>query len=464
MGAWVTAISAQASDMSGWLLIGLPAAAYVGGFSIVWTCIGCACGSLFNWTILAPRLRRQTEEYGALTLPDYFAARFNDRTHVLRVLSVVIIVAFYASYIAAQFIAAGEVFATTFGTIDLPWGQENMTFYHQGMLIGAAIILLYTAAGGFLAVAWTDLVQGMLMVFAVVVLPIVGLWQIGGFDKLVEAMSSAKLGGAMITLSKGSAGPGFVFGVVLSGLSWGLGYPAQPHILSRFMAIQDPKKLPVSTIISVVWVVLALWGSMFVGLVALAILGPDLSSAEVNQVMPRLTLTLLHPVLAGLLLSAALAAMMSTVDSMLLVAVAAVVNDIYEKLFGGHPSGRVAVWLSRLVVVGLGIGGVVIAWGGKNVFDQVFDAWSGLAAGLGAPIILALTWKGTGRWGVALGMLVGVLLIFFWPVPAEGASSTAETLYNLRLFITMAISAAVIVVVSMMERPSASSRMRLGHD
>ena len=420
LGAWVAAFSAQASDFSGWLLIGLPAAAYLQGFSITWTCVGCASGVLFNWTVLAAPMRRMSAEYDALTIPDLLEARFRDTTRLIRIISVITILLFYSHYIGAQFIAAGNVFKVVFGIVNLPLGlpalldRWGMDYYHLGLLIGAVIILLYTAIGGFMAVCWTDFVQAILMFFAAVALPVISIVKCGGLAGFCSALTQGSEGAHMLAIDQGKSGAGFLFGVAFAGLAWGVGYPGQPHIVSRFMAIRDPRTVAKSTLISMVWSLFVLWGSMFIGLSALAVLGPVLDAGTRDEAMPRLAIEVFPAVIAGLVLSGGIAAMMSTVDSQLIVAVSAVVRDIYQKLLGGHPSGRAAVWLSRLVLVALGIGGLSIAWDPPAVFDKVLDAWGGLAAGLGPAIVLACVWRGANRWGVLAGMVVGVLLTQLW--------------------------------------------------
>ncbi len=461
LGPWVAAFSAQASDFSGWLLIGLPAAAYAGGFSMIWACIGCTCGVMFNWLVLARRLRRLSAEYGALTIPDFLEARYADRSRLIRVFSVLIIVVYYVSYIAAQFNAAGHVFATAFSQVSLPWGETiggvPLSFYHQGMLIGAAIILAYTAAGGFLAVCWTDFVQAILMVGAVIALPVLGIIHLGGLDELWSALAAGALRENMLTMDGGKAGSSFLLGVAMHGLSWSVGYPGQPHIVSRFMAIEDPKKIPKSALIAVVWTLFALYGSLFVGLVAVGVLDPDRLAETADQAMPMLAVTLLPAFFAGLVLSAAVAAMMSTVDSQIIVAVAAVVRDGYEKLLGGRPSDRVAVWLSRAVVVVLGGAGVAAAWGGRSVYGQVLDAWGGLAAGLGPAIVLGCLWERTSRVGVIVGMVTGVAMVQGWSVLLHGlenafgfGSSLVQDIHAVKLLITVLANFACVVLVSLL--------------
>jgi sodium/proline symporter len=485
LGPWVAAFSAQASDFSGWLLIGLPAMAYARGFSIIWACIGCTCGVMFNWVVLAPRLRRLSEAYDALTIPDLLEARFADRTHVIRVLAVLIIVVYYISYVSAQFNATGKVFASAFGQVGLPWGEKiagvTLTHYHQGLLIGAAIILGYTTLGGFLAVCWTDFVQALLMVSAVVLVPVVGVIHLGGLSELWSAMAEGALHDAMLAIDGGQAGASFVFGVAIYGLAWMVGYPGQPHIIARFMAIQEPRKIPQSALISMVWTVLALYGAAFVGFVALGVLGPDLGTGKAtDQAMPLLALKLLPTFFAGLVLSAAVAAMMSTVDSQIIVAVAAVVRDGYEKLLGGHPSDRTAVWLSRVVVLIVGVGGVIMAWEQKKVFLAVLDAWGGLAAGLGPAIVLGCFWRRTSRIGVIVGMVAGVAVVQgWWPLmkgidrladAALAATVDAKTLatdiannvHATKLVTTVLMNLLFVVILSLLLRAKPENAMALG--
>jgi len=415
LGAWVTAVSAQASDMSAWLLIGLPAVAFVDGLSAIWAVIGCGAGTVFNWVVIAPRLRRATEAGGSLTIPDYLALRYGEgRLRLVRVVSVLVIVLAYATYIASQFMAAGKVFETTFGgqlgtttfSLPVPWGTLEYSHpYHTGTLVGVGIILLYTAMGGFTAVAWTDLAQGLLMVLTVLVLPLVGLVGLGGLAVMTGRIAEVNPNLLSVAGAKGASGMAFWMGVCVAGLSWGLGYPGQPHILVRFMALRDPKDMRRAAVIGITWVVLAMTGAVFVGLVELA---------DADHVMPALAVRLMHPAVAGVMIAGAVAAMMSTVDSQLLVAASAVEEDIYIRLLGGRPGDRRAVWFGRLTVLALGAAALPIAWSRAGVFQTVLNAWGVLAAGLGPAIILGLLTRRTNRWGAFAGMLVGAGIAQFW--------------------------------------------------
>ena len=400
--------------------------------------------------MVAPRLRRESERYGALTIPDYLAGRYGGgRVQWVRIAAVLVVLLAYATYIASQFIAAGKIFATTFGHVDTPWGVLSIT-YHWGMFIGVGIIVLYTVMGGFLAVSWTDLAQGMLMVLTVVVLPIVGLIALGGLavmgDKL-HAFNPDILGlaGKMETgVLIGARGTGFWVGVVLGNLSWGLGYPGQPHILVRFMALKDPRKMRQAAIIGIVWSVLAMTGAIFVGLVGRATLG---QLADKDHVMPSLALKLMHPGIAGVMIAGAIAAMMSTVDSQLLVAASAVEQDIYIRLLGGKVRGRSAVWIGRITIGVLGAAALPIAWGGASVLDKVFDAWGLLGAGLGPVVAMGLLTRRANRHGAVVGMIAGAAVVYFWD--KIGPIIHAEWLFGTGLIPGFVLSLVLIWLVSL---------------
>ena len=476
LGVWVTAVSAQASDMSAWLLIGLPAVAFLDGLGAIWAVIGCGIGTVFNWVVIAPRLRRATEDSGALTIPDYLAARYDEgRLHLVRIAAVLVIVVAYATYIASQFMAAGKVFETAFGdqlgsgrwTFELPWGpMEYHHPYHTGTLAGVGIILLYTVLGGFTAVAWTDLAQGLLMVLTVVVLPVVGLAGLGGLAVMGEKLTAANPHLLGLAGGEGIGGMGFWMGVCVGGLSWGLGYPGQPHILVRFMALRDPKAMWRAAAIGIVWVVLAMSGAVMVGLVGRAMLAPvadwQTMLPDKDHVMPALALQLMHPAVAGVMIAGAVAAMMSTVDSQLLVAASAVEEDIYIHLFGGHPKDRRAVWIGRITVLVLGAAALPIAWSRASVFQTVFDAWGVLAAGIGPVVILGLLTRRTNKWGALAGMLVGagIAQSWRWVHPALGpyVSKDAHLLLGNGLVLGFFANLLLAYAVSAMTRAKPPGR------
>lgn len=447
LGPWVAAFSAEASDMSAWLVIGLPAAAYAGGFSILWAVIGCAAGTLFNWLVIAPRLYRSSVRTGALTLPDLLEARFGGRGgRGLRLVAVAVILTFFSTYISAQFIAVGKIFETCFADIQTPWGSVSIS-YMGGLVIGCGVILFYTLAGGFLSVAMTDLIQGAIMVFTLVVVPVVGVLEMGGVGAVWEAMAGATGDGSLLELGGGAKGAAFLLGVVAGGLSWGLGYPGQPHILARFMAIREEREIRFSALIAVCWVLLALYGAMMAGFVGIGILGTGLDDPD--RVMPLLAGKLLPEWMVAIVIAAAVAAVMSTVDSQILVAVSAVVEDVYVKILGGDGGTPKAVWIGR--TVGFLLGGVALfmALRRSDVFGRVFDAWGGLAAGLGPAVCFSLLWRRTTWQGVVTGMVAGAGLLQAWPFLRSAGPSGLVSVWQGGLLPGFLLSSLLIVVVSL---------------
>ncbi|MBI2981088.1 MAG: sodium/proline symporter [Deltaproteobacteria bacterium] len=388
LGAWLTAISAQASDMSGWLFIGLPAAAYLGGFSILWVIVGLLIGIVFSWLVMATPIRKATEATGSLTIPDFLESRVGrGKFPAVRIVAVLIILVFYASYIAAQFVAAGKIFETIFTNVQTPWGAVSLT-YHQGIVIGSIVILAYTMAGGFLAAAYTDFIQGIMMVVALIVLPTLCVLNLGGFRELFQGMQAASP--SALTITGGKEGIALLSGLIMGSLAWGLGYPGQP----------------------LVWAILVMYGAMVLGFAGLAKFGTGMQDPD--QIFPLLSVANLPPWFSGLLMSAAVAAMMSTVDSQLLVAISALVEDIYVKIIGGNSEGKTALFLGRAICLALGIAAIIISWRRNDVFGQVFNAWGGLAAGLGPPVLMALFWKRVTGAGLIVGMLFGSVTIQIW--------------------------------------------------
>ncbi|NPA80356.1 MAG: sodium/proline symporter [Thermotogae bacterium] len=400
LGALVIAFSERASGESAWFLLGLPGFAYAMGMSVFWTVIGVALGIFVSWTVIAKRLRWETEKYGALTIPDYFEAKFKDDSRLLRIASTAIILLFYLFYLGAQIIGAGKILNATFGI--------DQTL---GMLIGASVVALYTMAGGFTAVALTDLVQGVIMLVAAVLLPILGIAAIGGVGEMLSKLQS--MDPNFLSITGGKAGRDLLVGTILGGMGVGLGYMGQPHLLTRYMAIRSTREVKKGVLIAMLWVLLAYWGAPFIGIVGKAYFGPEIADAE--HVMPMLATAVLPPIVAGFVIAGAVAAMMSTADSQLLVVTSAVVEDIYRKLLGRDLSQRALVSFSRWITLGITAFALVLALFAKNlIYWLVLYAWSGLGASFGPPLLLSLLWKGTTRWGVLAGMLVGTLTTIIW--------------------------------------------------
>jgi sodium/proline symporter len=432
LGPWVAAISERASGESAWFLLGLPAAAYALGFTEYWSVIGVAAGILASWTFIAMPLRRETARLGALTLPDYFELRFNDKSRLLRVVSMVVILFFYTAYVAAQLVGAGKILNATFGIPPL-----------AGILIGAAVIVFYTLMGGFLAVAWTDVIQGLLMTSVAVVLPIAGIVALGGPGSLVDKL--APRGADFLSLSGGKVGSAFLLGAVVGGLSWGFGYLGQPHLLTRYMAIRKTSELRQGGLIAMGWTLLSYWGAPMIGIVGVAVLGPGL--ADPDQVMPLLTKELMPPWIAGLMIAGGIAAMMSTADSQLLVATSTIVEDVYVRLFRPSAPPRRLLLLSRLATVSIAVVALLLALGamrGSALIDtMVAYAWTGLGASFGPPLLSALWWRRTTFHGVLAGMLGGMIATVIWQnVPALNAALDIKAA-------AVAVSALLVVTVSL---------------
>ncbi len=432
LGPWVVAISERASGESAWLVIGLPGLAWASGFSALWPAIGCTFGILFAWVFVAKRLRVYSERLGAITLPDFFEAMLGDNSKIIRVVSTLIILIFFTMYVAAQLIGAGKVLNASFG-ISHAWG----------MIIGGVIIIFYTVMGGFFAVAWTDLFQGLLMVATMVILPLVALIEIGGpaalFDKLHAVNPS------LLAVSEGKSGWA-MWSVIIGGLAIGLGYMGQPHLVVRFMAIRKSRELKKGSLIAIVWAVLAFWGAVLVGVFGLAIFSQG-TITDPEQIMPQMVRTLLPAWLAGIFISGAIAAMMSTADSQLLVSTSAVAEDIYHRMIKKDASQRSLVWLSRIATIVIGLIAYTLAFTAEDtVYRFVLYAWAGLAASFGPGLLLTLWWKRVTKWGVLAGMVSGTVVVIFW----KSVFNYSEWLYELVPGFFVAL--ILVVVVSLLTR------------
>ena len=404
LNAWVGALSAQASDMSGWLLMGLPGAIYTYGTGRAWIAVGLAIGTSLNWIFVAKRLRRYTiTANNAITLPEYLENRFHDNSHVLKISAAAFFAVFFAVYTAAGFSAGGILLNQLFGLN-----------YHFGMLIGAAFILLYTLLGGFLAVSWTDTVQGMMMLLAVLLIPIFVVIAMGGWGNV-----SAALPAVFFDIMADGDGGTLAAVSIISDLAWGLGYFGMPHILVRFMAINSEKQVSRSAIIAIIWVVLALGSALVVGIVGRAFL-PDLENAEtvfiqmVEQVFLVPGAIIAAPFLGGLFLCGIFAAIKSTADSQLLVTSSAITGDIY-KVINKKASDKHLVWVSRIVVLAVAVVALIIAIDpNSSIMGLVANAWSGFGSAFGSLVLLSLYWKRVNRIGALLGIISGGLTVIVW--------------------------------------------------
>ncbi len=411
---WVAALSAQASDMSGWLLLGLPGAAYATGMGAwsIWIAIGLAVGTMVNWQYVAKRLRCYTEHFGdSITLSQYFENRFKDKSHILRSVSAFFILIFFMFYTASGLVAGGKLFEATFGFS-----------YITALLLGALVIVAYTFLGGFIAVSWSDFFQGALMFFALIVTPIVTINYVGGLGALLDLIAANNPALLDITADAvydgngiwSAAGPlGAVS--IISAMAWGLGYFGQPHILMRFMAIKSLSDIKTSRLIAVIWVVLALYGAIAVGFVGIAAFGPESGGlVDPEWVFLELVQLVFNPWIAGILLAAVLSAIMSTIDSQLLVSSSALTEDFYRTFFKREASQKELIWVGRFAVLVIAVIAVILAWGEGVVLELVAYAWAGFGAAFGPCIILSLFWRRMTRNGALVGMVVGGLTVILW--------------------------------------------------
>jgi sodium/proline symporter len=403
LGKWVTALSAQASDMSGWLLLGLPGYAYLAGLESSWLLIGLLVGTYLNWKFVAERLRRATERYGdALTLPDYFETRFGDRSRILRLVSGVFILVFFTFYTSSGLVAGGKLFESVFG---MP--------YLWAVSAGGATVVLYTFFGGFLAVSWTDFLQGSLMFLALMAVTVAGLELVGGLGGLGASLEAVNpnLLDPMTTVTGQPVG----LVAIVSLLGWGLGYCGQPHILARFMAIRKAEEISAARLIAMGWVTVALVSATLVGLVGIGLVPDHLQGADSEKVFMLLTRILFHPVMAGVCLAGILAAVMSTADSQLLVASSAVSEDFYKGLWRPAAGQGELLWVGRLAVVAISLVAFYLARDpDSKVLELVAYAWAGFGAAFGPAIVLSLYWDRMSRSGALAGIISGGLTVIVW--------------------------------------------------
>ena len=410
LGPWITAFSERASGESAWLLLALPGAAITIGMGEVWAVIGIIIGIIASWFLIAERLRIETEKYNALTIPQYLHKKYDDKSNIIRLFSSIIIAFFFLFYVSAQFHASGKVLHSLFDLSPT-----------TGISVGAIVIIIYTLMGGFFAVAWTDLIQGILMIGTLVILPIASYFElrdtnISVFNELENAhLTFSNYNYDIFSGKQGLA----AFVMALGGLSWGLGYLGQPHLVIRYMAIRSSSDVSIARKIAICWAIPGITGAFFVGICALFIFGPEyFQMNDPEQAMPLLAKNLLHPILAGLFISGAVAAMMSTADSQLLVSTSAITEDLIHQYLQKDFSDRMLVLISRFMIVLLGI----IAYGiaiyselvGRNIFNVVSYAWSGLGSAFGPVLVMTLWWKKTTRRGIIAGLLTGFLTTIIW--------------------------------------------------
>ena len=452
LGPLVTAMSAEASDMSSYLLMGLPGLAYLAGVAEAgWTIIGLAAGTYLNFLIVAKRLRRYSASLDAITLPDYFSRRYGDKRHVLSLIAALVIVVFFVPYTASGFKAVGTLFNSLFG-----WD------YHAAMIVGAGIIIAYTVLGGFLAVSTTDLLQSIFMTIALIVIIFFGVSQAGGLGAVME--NAAALPGYLNLTQGYDAGAGtagsYGFLPIVSTLAWGLGYFGMPHILLRFMAIRNENEVKVSRRIASVWALVSMVIAIFIGIigysVSLAGKVPALeTSADSETIIIKLADLMSHSgfifaIVAGIILAGILAATMSTADSQLLAASSSVSQDLLQDFFGIKLSSRAAMIAARVTVAVIAVVGVVLAWNpDSSVFRVVSFAWAGFGAAFGPVMLFSLFWKRSNKWGALAGMISGGVMVFVWKFVIAKLGGAWSIYELLPAFI---VSSVCIVVVSLLTK------------
>lgn len=451
LGPFVTAMSAEASDMSGWLLMGLPGLAYACGIAEAsWTAIGLAIGTYLNWLIVSKRLRKYSQVCNAITIPDFFANRFRDKSNILTFISALIIIIFFIPYTGSGFSACGKLFESLFGAD-----------YHIAMIISAIVIIAYTTIGGFLAASITDFLQSIIMTAALITVVVFGIATADGLSNVMDYSTSMD---GYLSLTKTfdvlKQETGEFSGLsIFSTLAWGLGYFGMPHVLLRFMAINDSKKLKTSRRVATIWVVISLAVAIFIGVVGLAMTANG-SIADLTQSDPETIIVVIANLLAkigplaaiigGLIIAGILASTMSTADSQLLAASSSVSENIIRQFFKLKVSEKTAMLVARITVIVIAIIGIVIAWDpNSSVFQIVSFAWAGFGAAFGPVVLTALFWKRTTKWGAFAGILAGGVMVFVWKFIVRPLGGALDIYELLPAFI---VALAAIIIVSLIDQ------------
>ncbi|MDO5729531.1 MAG: sodium/proline symporter PutP [Actinomycetaceae bacterium] len=433
LGPAVAALSAGASDMSGWLLMGLPGAIYANGLIDGWIAVGLTIGAWLNWKFVAPRLRSYSQvSANSITVPSFLGSRLRDDKHIIRIVAGIIIMVFFTFYVSSGMVAGGTFFESSFG-------ME----YHLGMALVAGIVVIYTLVGGFLAVSWTDLVQGIMMVTALVLVPIVGIMHVGGFGEMVSTIK--EVDPTILSTTKGAVTGATVMGII-SAFAWGLGYFGQPHIIVRFMALRSAKESVRARRIGIGWMILAVIGAGMTALVGVAVYQHDQAQLDnPESVFITLGQLLFHPLIAGFMLAAILAAIMSTISSQLLVTSSAIVEDIYRAFTKRDLSGNDGILLGRMAVAGVSVLAAILAWPRSDtILGLVAFAWAGFGASFGVTVLLALYWRKFTAQGAIAGMIVGAVTVGVWGNISGGIFDLYEILpgFLFNLIVAVAVSKA----------------------
>ncbi|MED0665220.1 sodium/proline symporter PutP [Bacillus badius] len=412
LGPAVTALSAGAADMSGWLLMGLPGAIFLNGLVETWIAVGLTVGAYLNYVLVAPRLRVYTQvSSDSITIPSYLESRLKDKSRLLRIASGIVILIFFTFYVSSGMVAGGKFFLSSFG-LD----------YHAGLLIVSAVVIFYTLFGGFLAVSYTDVVQGLIMFLSLLLIPIFGLFLTGGFSE--TAASIRDVDPQLLNFVSGASFLG-----ILSAVAWGLGYFGQPHIIVRFMAISSVKEIKGARRIGIGWMLLSLFGAVATALVGIAYYhqsGTTLNDAE--TVFIALGQIIFHPFIAGIMLAAVLAAVMSTISSQLIVTSSALIEDLYKAVIKTDASDKQYVFYGRIAVLLVSIVAMILAWPNNDtVLKIVSFAWAGFGASFGPIILLSLYWRKITAKGALWGMITGAVTVLIW----GNVDALSSTLYEI---------------------------------
>ncbi len=448
LGAWVAALSAQASDMSGWMLMGLPGAVYAFGTGQAWIAVGLLAGTILNWIFVSGRLRKYTiKANNSLTLPSFFENRFHDKKRILLTTSSVVIVIFFLVYTASAFSAGGKLFQTVFG-VD----------YRAALTIGAAVILIYTFMGGFMAVCVTDFIQGLLMLVGVLAIPIIAFFLLGGTGNLQALLESSGVSGgsaSFLSLLE-SGGRPYTAMEIFSQVAWGFGYFGMPHILIRFMAVRDDKEIKKSKWVAIIWCTLSLTFACLIGVIGRAYFSPNVLENSENVFIEMIKKVFMSdlsiPLIGGLFLCGILAAIMSTADSQLLVTASAVSEDIYHKIIRPKADNKKVLLVSRVTVLAVAVIAYIIALDPDNsIMGLVSNAWAGFGSAFGPLVLLSLYWKRTNLPGAVAGIVSGALTVIVWdyiPLANGQTLGSATGLYSLALGFLISLVLIILVSVS----------------
>ncbi|WP_297711773.1 sodium/proline symporter [Dysosmobacter sp.] len=453
LGPFVTAMSAEASDMSSWLLMGLPGVAYLSGLAEAsWTAIGLAVGTYLNWLIVARRIRQYSNHLDAITVPQFFSKRWGDDRNLLSAIAAVVIIIFFIPYLASGFSACGKLFASLFGTS-----------YVTAMLISAAVIVIYTVMGGFLAASFTDLIQSIIMTVALIVVLSFGVAQAGGLDAVMDNAQSLAGYLSLTQIHDAVTGGASSYSLltICSLLAWGLGYFGMPHILLRFMAIEEEKKLALSRRVATVWVVISMGVAIFIGVVGngMTKVGAMEQLADSETIIVQIASLISHygvfaALIAGVILAGILAATMSTADSQMLAASSSVSQNLLVEFFHLKITGRKSVVVARSTMVVIALVAAFLARDpNSSVFRVVSFAWAGFGAAFGPVVLFGLFWRRSNKWGALAGMVVGGAMVFIWKYGIATLGGAFAIYELLPAFI--AASIAIVVVSLLTEKPSA---------